>query len=111
MSQRVRFEEIMKKKVFFVLVSADEPTNEFFRYGVLTLVETKSDGSGLYVMVCLHWQRPKAMEVGCTVMFESYYTEPRPMRIFIGSVHILSVCLLGSVNEPLWLIYIHTSRL
>ena len=59
-------------------------------------------------MMCLHRPRPRPtlrqrlrqMDLGSTIMFGSVYTEPRPrpMQIFIGSVHILSVSVSVSVS-------------
>ena len=59
--------------------------------------------------VCFHWSTPRPrprliptpMELGFIIMLGSGYT--KPMQIFIGSVHILSVSvsISGSVNEPL----------
>ena len=42
------------------------------------------------------------MEWGSMIMFESVYTDPRPipMQISIWSLHILPVLVSGSVNEP-----------
>ena len=60
-------------------------------YGVFTPTETyaKTD----YYTV----------DLGLMITFGSGYSghRPKPVRIFIGSVHILSVSVSGNVNEPL----------